>query len=75
MVGGFVAPGRVPELGRFLAAHERALAATLLEDGWPEPEARVVVGKLREAVADAEAHSLAFCEASEVYSAPMGVMN
>lgn len=40
-----------------------------------EQEYRLVLRKLDEALADAEYRNMGFCEASEIYSAPMGIMN
>jgi hypothetical protein len=75
MVGGYVPAAKVPKLLALLEKNEKKALAALAEQDWEEDEARLLVRKVHEAVADAASRELAFCEATEVYSAPMGIMN
>jgi len=75
MVGGFVPAKKVPRLAQALEKHEEEALEALTDEDWEEDEARLHLRKVREAVADAASRKIAFCEATEVYSAPSGIMN
>jgi hypothetical protein len=66
-VGGYVAPASVSPTRELMEANRQALG---------EPtECHVDVRKIIEALYDAGRRGLAFAEAAEVYSGPMGIMN
>jgi hypothetical protein len=66
MVGGYIPPDNASDLRIFLEEHL---------DKAKNPEYRVTYQKILEAVQDAEREHMGFAEASEIYSAPMGVLN
>ena len=74
MVGGLVQESGVPALRALLRREQDALLAGPRENDW-EDGARCALGKLDEALAYAERDHLAFAEATEVYSAPAGIVN
>jgi hypothetical protein len=74
MVGGLVRAERVPALRKLLRDKRDKLLAKPKQEQW-EDECKVSLQKLDEALADAERRGLAFVEATEVYSGPMGIVN
>ncbi|MBX3186553.1 MAG: hypothetical protein KF819_06045 [Labilithrix sp.] len=73
-VGGYVRKSRVAGLRKLLEKSEKALLAKPKKEGWDD-HARTSLRKIHEALADAERRGMGFCEASEIYSAPMGMLN
>jgi hypothetical protein len=74
MVGGLVRAERVPALRKLLRDKREKLLAKPKKQQWDD-ECKVSLQKLDEALADAERRGLAFVEATEVYSGPMGIVN
>lgn len=74
MTGGFVPAERVGDLRAFLRANREKLLAKPKAEDWAD-ECAVSLQKLDEALADAAARKLAFAEATEIYSGPMGIVN
>lgn len=74
MTGGFVPAEKVGDLRAFLRANREKLLAKPKAEDWAD-ECAVSLQKLDEALADAAARKLAFAEATEIYSGPMGIVN
>jgi hypothetical protein len=74
MVGGYVPKDRIAELRAHLTEESEALLAKPKKEKWEE-DAKLSLQKIDEALADAELRGLAFVEATEVYSAPLGMLN
>lgn len=72
-VGGYVPAERVVALRESLERHREKILAYYQKKKWGD--VGVELTKLYEAVRDAESRGLAFAEAAEVYSGPMGIMN
>jgi hypothetical protein len=75
MVGGFVPAERMADFARELERNRPDLEKALEEEGWEGADRDVALRKLEESIADAASRGLGFCEATEIYSAPMGIMN
>ncbi|MCA9032889.1 MAG: hypothetical protein KDA69_13865 [Planctomycetaceae bacterium] len=75
MVGGFVDSDKVPELLDSIERHSNAINEWAQSEGWGDDGAATYLSGIREAVSDAARRGLAFAEATEAYSAPMGQMN
>jgi hypothetical protein len=73
MVGGWVPAAKVATLRQRLEARREAFARD--EDGARDEYLETSHAKLLEATKDAERRGLPFCEATEAYSGPEGVMN
>ncbi len=73
-LGGYVRPEHVGELKQFLHDHRGELAGPAKRDGWLDDCEREL-RKIEEALDDALLRKAGFCEATEVYSGPLGVMN
>lgn len=74
MVGGMVPAERVGELIDVFESRTDELIAQARSEQW-EDDARLCLGKILEAAYDAHRRGLPFAEATEVYSAPMGMIN
>lgn len=74
MVGGYVAPGNVAAFQREVESVETEVLSAADREGWKH-ECEVVLRKIIEALVDSQRRGIGFVEASEIYSAPMGVMN
>lgn len=73
-VGGFTRAEDVTSLRHlFQNSRQKIMESPLAEDELEDFQ--LILTKLDEALADAERQGLAFCEASEIYSGPMGIMN
>jgi hypothetical protein len=74
MVGGFLTSANVPLVGAWMRQNVDRLVQFAGSEGW-EGDCRLAVQKIIESLNYAQRHGLAFCEATEVYSAPLGIMN
>ena len=75
MVGGYVPADKVPELLILVTANEKAINDWARSEGWGDEGAAIYLQGIKEALTDAASRKLAFAEATEVYSGPMGIMN
>jgi len=73
-LGGFVPADRVTPLRQFLQHNREQILAPTVKDDWGD-YGSLCLGKILEALHDAERRKIAFIEASEVYSGPMGIIN
>lgn len=74
MVGGYVAAENVAVFLGELESTKPDILSAADGEGW-RLECEVVFRKIAEALKDARRRGIGFVEASEIYSAPMGVMN
>lgn len=74
-VGGYVRPENVPAFREWMDKNTEKMIAACVKEQWDEGGARQDFGKVMEALRDAERRKMGFCEAAEVYSGPMGIMN
>lgn len=74
MVGGMVDADDVPAARAFLIRERATLLASAEREDWAEACA-VELDKIDEALALAERLGFGFCEATEIYSGPMGWLN
>lgn len=76
MVGGYVAPEKVPLFLSALETNHRKIKATAMkEDDWDEEDIDRAMQKIREAALDAKRRNCGFAEATEIYSGFEGKMN
>ena len=73
-IGGFVPAEKVRSLAQHLESHRDRILAPAAQEGWAD-HAALSLKKILEALYDASCRGAGFAEASEVYSAPMGIMN
>ena len=76
LVGGYVRPENVSRFKAFLDENREALLAAPRKEG--EEQGAVAereLGKIREALDDAERRKMGFCEAAEVYNGQQGATN
>ena len=73
-LGGFVPADRVEPLHQFLRDNRERILAPTVKDDWGD-YGSLCLDKILEALYDAQRRKIAFIEASEVYSAPMGIIN
>ena len=73
-VGGFVPADKVASLKQCIQDNREKILAPAAAEDWGD-YAAVCLDKILETLHDAERRKMAFIEASEVYSAPMGIMN
>ncbi len=75
MVGGYVRASAVPELIQAIDDNDAEINLWAKSQNWGDDGAAIYLTGMREAACDAARRGIAFVEAAEVYSAPMGVMN
>lgn len=73
-VGGMAEPDQVSALRQRLSEGAESILSSPQAEGEQE-EFELVLLKLDEALADAKRRKMGFCEATEIYSAPAGIMN
>jgi hypothetical protein len=73
-IGGFVPAEKVQSLTKYLETHRDRILMPAAQEDSAEYSA-LCLKKILEALQDASCRGAGFAEASEVYSAPMGVMN
>jgi hypothetical protein len=74
-LGGYVQPKNVPAFREWMENHAEEMVEACVAEEWDEAGARVDLGKVMEALRDAEYRKMGFVEAAEVYSGMMGIMN
>jgi hypothetical protein len=74
-LGGYVAPKSVSRLLELLDRHSRGIDEWARSEGWGDDGAQTYLRGIQEAALDAQRRGLAFVEATEIYSGPLGIMN